>query len=187
MKRVVVLISAILLLFTSIQCLTEGVVILSAPKTSDETNSVSLDDIKPGDKIELKNAILLFGDFSIEDKIKIYGRGGVDSGLEMDYAVFYMDATNLDKSPVSFLKDVEVSVWYNDEYQFGGWAGQFDLDHPYSDQLRDDKNEQFEIAPLYVGHFGFVCPLPNFAVHSDAPLRMVIKLFGEEITYHIRK
>ena len=188
MKRFLSLVLAVLLLCLSIaSAAAEGVVILSAPGMNQDSQPVSLDDVRPGDTAEIESAILKFGDFEILDRIKIYGRGNVESGKEADFAVFYIDVTNLAKIPVDFLKDVEVSVWYNDEYQFGGWAGQFDLDRSYSDQIRDDKGEQFEINPLYVGHYAFVCPLPNFAVTSKAPMRMVIRLMGNEITYNARK
>ena len=186
MKKNITMLLAVLILCMSSYALAESVVILSSPADK-ENQTVDLDDVKPRSTAEISNAILSFGDFEFRDEILIYGRGGVGSGQEADFAVFYMDITNMSKSPVDFLKNAEVSVWYNDEYQFGGWAGQFNLDERYSDNIRDDANEQFAINPLYVGHYAFVCPLPNFAVSTKAPLRMVIKLDGNEITYHIRK
>lgn len=47
--------------------------------------------------------------------------------------------------------------------------------------------DEFEINPLYQGHYLFGCTLPNAVINGSGPLRMVITLDGNEITYNIRE
>ena len=50
-----------------------------------------------------------------------------------------------------------------------------------------DPADNFEIDPMYSGHYVFGCTLPNAVVNSEKPLRMVITIDGNELTYNIRK
>lgn len=45
----------------------------------------------------------------------------------------------------------------------------------------------FAAGPMYTGHYAFGCTLPNAVVNSKKPLRMVITIDGNELTYNIRK
>jgi len=122
------------------------------------------------------------------------------SGDEAEYLVLYADILNTRTVPVDFLENAVVKVVYEDYYEFGGWGFQRDYHNKtdrYSYKLEADKgsqNTRFAIAPedqfkintLYQGHYIFGCTVPNAVVDGEGPLKMVITIDGNEITYVIR-
>ena len=106
-----------------------------------------------------------------------------------------MDILNLQLAPVNFLEQAEVKVVYDDTYEFAGWCYQYNYDNTFSDsEQTQDANtqfvinpaDQFAISPMYTGHYVFGCTLPNSVIESDSPMRMEIKVAGNELTYNIR-
>lgn len=135
------------------------------------------------------------------------------SGTNAEFIVLHVDITNLQKTPVSFLSEGTVKLVYDDGYEFSGWIRQsnydyaqmiyrhsdardltighnpLDLEAPsnYLQSLMLDPENDEPIGMLYTGHFYFGCTVPNEVVTSKKPLRMEIKLGGNDLTYHIRK
>ena len=97
------------------------------------------------------------------------------------------------------MKEVSVKAIYDDVYEYGGWAYQRNYNNGVGNaKLEVDKQkqnsrwvinaaDQFAISPMYEGHFIFGCTLPNAVINSKKPLRLVITIDGNEITYNIRK
>lgn len=120
-----------------------------------------------------------------------------NSGESADFAFLKVDITNLGKKPVAFMQEAKVTVFYNeDEYEFAGWARQFNYDYNTYTQNNDgvetgpaalDPADEFEIATMYTGHFVFGYTLPTAVVNSTESLKMVIELGDNELTYNIRK
>lgn len=124
-----------------------------------------------------------------------------ESGADADYYVLYVDITNTTGNAKNYLSQAEVKVVYEDarEYEFMGWCYQLNHNNRVNDygESSDARNQntrwvidgadQFSIDPMYQGHYLFGCTLPNAVVNSKKPLRMVITIDGNEITYNIRK
>lgn len=129
--------------------------------------------------------------------------GYYTTGNEADFAILRCDLTNTATKSKDFTKNCSVKVVYNNKYEYAGWVYQSNFnngsdDNGYSYDLEEDKGKQnkrwaidkedtFSIDPMYQGHFIFGCTLPNAVINSTKPLKMVITLDGNEITYHIRK
>lgn len=124
------------------------------------------------------------------------------SGADAEYSIFYVDILNTSLSPKDYLANCEVKVIYDDVYEYGGWYYQRNYnntsDDNYNYKISADKGrqninfainaaDQFAIDPMYQGHYIFGCTLPNAVVNSKKPLRMVITIDGNELTYNIRK
>ena len=122
-----------------------------------------------------------------------------ESGNEADYAWLKVEITNLQKIDATFMKDITVKVIYDDDYEYDGWIRQFNYDFSNSEIYRyQEKNtigwpvclspaEEMAIKPMYKGHYAFGCTLPNSVVEDKtAPLRMVITMGNNKLTYNIR-
>lgn len=185
-----------------------GVQVIGGPAT--ESEPVSLDDFKLNTEATIDGyGILLATEFVFKDQLGYYRSGRTDvyntddfyySGNEADYALLKMDITNISTKPRDFLTSCEVKVIYDDVYEYGGWFyqynynnGTYDSSKSGEDRKKQNTNwvinqaDQFAINPMYQGHYVFGCTLPNAVVNSKAPLRMVITIDGNEITYNIRK
>ena len=179
-----------------------GVQLISGPQT--ETEPVSLDDVKLNVEVDIEG----FGTicpllFFYDDYFVIQGGKDYKAGNEADFALFYMDILNTTTKDKEYQKDASVKVIYDDQYEYGGWVYQIDYDynggktwsdsnHPNytgkQNQLYGSKTEnEFAIKPMYLGHYVFGCTLPNAVINSKKPLRMVITIEANEITYNIRK
>ena len=122
------------------------------------------------------------------------------SGKEADYAWLKADIRNLGKIGTKFLADISVKVIYDDDYEYNGWVRQFNYDYHNSELRTDDKEigvigwpacldpkDEMSIGPMYTGHYAFGCTLPNAVVEDkESPLRMVITIGGNTLTYNIR-
>lgn len=122
---------------------------------------------------------------------------------EADYAILRCDLTNTDLKSKDFTKNCTVKVIFNDKYQYEGWVYQNNYNNSSSNDKNDyileedkgkqnkrwaiDKADNFAIEPMYKGHYIFGCTLPNAVIESTKPLKMIITLDGNEITYNIRK
>lgn len=128
-----------------------------------------------------------------------------DSGVNADFAWFMMDITNLQKKSFSFMENASVKVMYQDEYEFAGWVRQVNYDYinygaegrkvsRYDSQTNcpnvvvlDPANVE-AIDMMYTGTYAFGATLPNSVIEdTGSPLRMVITIDGNELTYNIRK
>lgn len=52
-----------------------------------------------------------------------------DSGMNAEFIWLKLDITNLQKEPISFMKNIEVKVTYDGEYEFAGWVRQINYDY----------------------------------------------------------
>ena len=184
-----------------------GVQIIGGQET--ETEPVSLDDIKLGVEVTIDGYGRLTPiAYTVQDTLGFYAQGRSEpsndwwyrSGQEADYVILKMDIVNLAMRDKNFLENVEIKAIYNDKYEYGGWAYQFNYDNKISDwspygEYNKKQNMEFAIAEadifpigsMYQGHYCFGATLPNAVVNAKEPLRMIITIDGNEITYNIRK
>lgn len=185
-----------------------GVQIIGGPDMGAQT--VSLDDMKLNSEAVIDGyGCITLTSFEYVDKLGYYDRGEHDlyydsedlyaSGVEADYALLKADILNTSVTPKSFLTACEVKVIFDDLYEYGGWYDQYDWNNASNDGSNYlnagaqnttwviDKEDRFEIGPMYTGHYAFGATLPNAVINSKKPLRMIITLDGNELTYHIRK
>lgn len=182
----------------------------------EEAVPVSLDDIQLNKEATIDGyAIILPTEFQMADSLGYYqaGKHSIDSsypqidcgyynsGQEAEYALLRMDITNLATISRDFLADCEVKAVYDDTYEYAGWTYQCNYDNETLSKDNKfgedngiqnvrwaiDSEDNFPIEPMYQGHYIFGCTLPNSIVNSKSPLRMEIKIGGNDITYHIRK
>lgn len=209
MKKMLSLILVFSLLLGCSAAMAEmGVQVIGGPDV--KTEPVSLDDVKLNTTVTIDGyADVLFTEFSYKDILGFYLQGRHDvqynnyqyqSGADADYAVLRVDLTNLATRDKQFLENCEVEVVYDDVYEYAGWCYQYN----YNNEPRNDswygsfsniqntefvihKDDVFAIGPMYTGHYAFGCTLPNAVINSKKPLRLVITIDGNEITYNIRK
>ena len=123
-----------------------------------------------------------------------------ESGKEAEFAWLKADITNLQKTAANFMKEITVKIIYDNEYEYDGWVRQFNYDYSKSEIYRHQEttpigwpvclspSDEMSISPMYKGHYAFGCTLPNFVVEDkESPLRMVITIGENTLTYNIRK
>lgn len=190
-----------------------GVKALGNDKTANE--KVSLDNLVVGKEVEIEDyAIVKPTEFGFFDSLGYYNKGSRDIGAygsmyggyyysesEAEFAILRVDLTNTAIEAKDFLKNCSVKVVFNDKYEYEGWSYQSNYDKFANNnyyRLEEDKGkqnkryainsgEQFAINPMYVGHYIFGCTIPNTIVESTKPLKMIITIDGNELTYNIRK
>lgn len=208
MKKVLSVLLTLSLLLGCSAALAEGMGVQVIGGPAAETEPVSLDNIKLNADVEIDGyAILNPTEFQFAEKLGYYQSGFsyiinpyndyYESGADADYAILRMDITNVNAVSRNFLSSCEVKVIYDDTYEYGGWLYQSNYNNDASNYGDDagkqnirwviDNADIFSIDPMYQGHYVFGCTLPNSVVNSKKPLRMVIMLDGNEITYNIRK
>lgn len=123
------------------------------------------------------------------------------SGNDADFTWLKIDVLNLQKSSVDFIKDTTVKAIYDDEYEYDGYLRQFYYDYANSKVTSENKDagvigwpvclspvDEISMGPLYKGHYAVVCQIPNPVIEDkDSPLRVVINMGGNQLTYNIRK
>jgi len=191
-----------------------GVQVIGGPET--EIGPVSLDDVELNVDVEIDGyAILCPTEFAFSGRLGFYLSGHPEpieryildnhyyySGAEAEFAILRVDLTNLATIPRNFLSSCEVKAIFDDKYEYGGWFYQSNYNNGTSTNYKEEyledtgkqnqrwvihEADQFVIDPMYQGHYVFGCTLPNSVVNSKAPLRMIITIDGNEITYNIRK
>ena len=210
MKKILSMLLVLSMLFgCSVAVAEMGVQVIGGPET--ETEPVSLDDLKLNVDAEIENwGIITATAYEVQDGLGYYLSGRSDihdaskdyywSGIEADFAVLYVDILNTAVVDKDFMKDVSVKAVYDDVYEYGGWAYQRNYNNEVYENysLEADRNkqnirwainaaDQFVISPMYEGHYIFGCTLPNAVINGKKPLRLVITIDGNEITYNIRK
>ena len=144
------------------------------------------------------------------DEVCIVNAEWKDSGETAEFALVPMDIVNLGKKEIGFMSEATVTVVYDDDYEFGGWVRQINYDYikrvyfngdgnyhsghaavdgqlAYEQALFLDPGAEEKISTMYTGHYVFGCTLPNEVITSSEPLKMVITLGDNELTYNIRK
>lgn len=152
---------------------------------ADDGEKMVVDDVKFGIAYKIKGfGVVTFTEFSFIDSMGVKDIDHIRSGKEADFAYLKADIRNLAKKEAKFRGTMSVKAVYDDEYDYPGFAGQFNYDRTGEVYLKDE----FSIGPMYTGHYAFFCTLPNFVVQDkSAPLRMIITINGHEFTYNIRK
>jgi len=206
MKKLVAMFLALLMIPCLALAEDMGVQVIGGPE--EETEPVSLDDVKLNVDVEIDGyGILRPTSFEFNNYVMVYPQGRDDtedlynSGNEAEYAILYMDITNTAMSPKDYLANYEVKAVFDDAYEYAGWAYQQNYDNrkwdawneyaPYAQKQNVlygiNAADNFPINPMYQGHYLFGCTLPNAVVNSKKPLRLEIKIDGNEIVYNIRK
>ena len=194
MKKTFILLLALFMCLTGIFADNTGVQVIGGKKVQAETVASTQDNMKLNEEIEVEGVgIVKPTSFEINDSFlslehkNPYGRTySAKSGTEAEYAILRVDITNTNKEAKSFHEECTVTVSFdNDEYIFGGLVYQYKYD--WSNGAVLDGRDKFAIEPFYQGHYAFVCTLPNYVVNSKKPLSMTITIFGQAITYVIRK
>lgn len=121
-----------------------------------------------------------------------------DSGMNAEFVWLKLDITNLQKEPISFMKNIEVKVTYDGEYEFAGWVRQINYDYNiicyrYGSTTKggativmNPANEE-AINPMYTGTYVIGCTLPNSVFEDKAPLNIEIDIAGNQLTYQVKK
>ena len=121
-----------------------------------------------------------------------------DSGMNAEFVWLKLDITNLQKEPISFMKNIEVKVTYDGEYEFAGWVRQINYDYNIICYRRNSNtrgggtvvmnpaNEE-AINPMYTGTYVIGCTLPNSLFEDKAPLNIEIDIAGNQLTYQVKK
>ena len=213
MKKILSMLLVLMMLLTTSAALADGmgVQVIGGPET--ETAPVSLDDIKLNEEVDIEGwGKLVLTACEVQDGLGYYQAGstkvyvytnGYDyywSGQEAEFIIVYADILNTQLKDKNYMEDVSVKAIYDDIYEYAGWTYQRNYNNKCNDGATidaDKKNQntrwaineadQFAIAPMYEGHYIYGCTLPNAVVNSKKPLRLVITIDGNELTYNIRK
>lgn len=122
-----------------------------------------------------------------------------DSGMNAEFLWLKMDVTNLQMKAIPFMGEITVKVVYADEYEFAGWVRQINYDYNkncYRYGVETNGGGTVVINPaneeaidmMYTGTYVFGCTLPNSVIEDkSAPLRVEIKLGGNDLTFNVRK
>ena len=151
---------------------------------ADDGEKLKIDDVTFGKAYKIKGYVVItFNEFSFVDSIGQVHTRNIESGNEADIALLKAGIRNLQKKEANFLGSISVQAVYDDEYEYNGHIGQFNYNRSQAEFAPD-----FSIGPMYTGHYGFFCNIPNYPVQDkSAPLRMIITIDGHEFTYHICK
>ena len=209
MKKFVSILIVFSMLLGAFAALAEmGVQVIGGAET--ETEQVSLDDIKLNTEVEIEGwGTLTFTAYEVQDGLGYYRAGNKKvydsrdyyrSGKEAEFIVIYADILNTNLKDKNYMENVTIKAVYDDVYEYAGWTYQRNYNngtYSWADMDADVDNQntrwaineadQFAIAPMYEGHYIYGCTLPNAVVDSKKPLRMVITIDGNELTYNIRK
>lgn len=211
MKKILSMLLVLSMLLSASAALAEGmeVQVIGGPET--ETEPISLDDLKLEIKAEIEGwGDLTFTAYEVQDGLGYYRSGKTDvysasndyywSGKEAEFSVLYADILNTQLKDKNYLENVSVRAVYDDTYEYAGWFYQRNYNNgTYKyDSLEVDRNkqntrwvinaaDQFTISPMYEGHYIFGCTLPNAVISGNKPLKLIITIDGNEITYNIRK
>lgn len=208
MKRMIGLLAALVLVMVPFGALADGmgVQIIGGDDLASET--ASLDDLQIGVAAEAESwGTVTITDCRFQDVLYQYKEGKhevagnwncFNSGNEADYLIVKLDILNNTKAERDYLSNIEVKAVFMDDVEFAGWSYQYNWDNGIKDKEWEDLNgiqnkefvidpaDQFAIMPYYIGHYCFGCTLPNTVVTSKEPLRLEVKIDGNELTYNVR-
>ena len=208
MKKLVTLVLCLMMLLTS-AAFAEGMGVQVIGGPAVETEPVSLDDFKLEVDVEIDGYGILRGtSFEFQDLLGYYKKGNELDGYnhtyysnqEADFAILRMDITNTALRAHNFIGACEVRAVYDEVYEYAGWFYQSNYNNRndnwsgytcdrnnQSRRYAIHKDDVFPIDPMYQGHYIFGCTLPNAVINSKKPLKLIITIDGNEITYNIRK
>ncbi len=210
MKKIISTLLAITLFLGCVSVIAEGMGVQVIGGPVEEAEPVNLDDLKLNVEAEIpKWGILKLTGYEVADGLGYYRSGRRDvynstdyywSGNEAEYVIVYADILNTALADKNYMEHVAVKVVFDDVYEYGGWSYQRNYNNSNSNgaSLDADKKKQnsrwainasdiFNIGPMYEGHYIYGCTLPNAVINSKKPLKMIITIDGNEITYNIRK
>lgn len=188
-------------------------IVLALSYLTEDTPGARLDDLHVNDRITIDNwGTLQITSVRAQDKLGYfkagqYGRNSgdfqnyYDSGIETEYVVLKMSIVNQSDYKMNYLQNFSVRLVFNDTYQYGGWAYQYNYANGTStsryvneeDCGRQnsnyviDKSDNFTIAPGEKGYYCFGCTVPNAVLEMSGTLQLVIEVDGHKITHNIRK
>ncbi len=184
-KELFLVVLAVLLTFGSV--FAQGIQVIG----SDQQNFAveSFDDIKIGDEFKIDD----WGIIRIIDDLKYdsyydgegYQCGSYDGIEKADEIGLYINIINLSLAPKDFLKDVNVIMNYNDQYEINGYWQESKKSGGGTGCVYE-KNRS-ALAPFFEGFFWFGAKVPDYIVNDSKPLRLEITIDDVELTYYIRK
>lgn len=213
MKKIILMMLVLTVLF-SVPVTAEAMGVQAVGGPDSQSEPVSLDDVKLNVEAEIDGyGIFLPNEFEFADRLGFYCQGYNEvnfnngnwcyqSGNDAEYAILRVDITNTALGQRDFLANCEVKAVYDDVYEYAGWCYQVNYDNKISTNALydygEDKGKQntrwvineadnFSIGPMYTGHYVFGCTLPNSIVNAKKPLKLIITIDSNEITYNIRK
>ena len=155
--------------------------LIGGPENNTETGPVSLDDVKLGTELVIEGYGKLTPiNFTYTDWFP-YEEKDYDS----KYAQLTIDILNTTTGGKNYISTCGVKMIFDDKYEYAGWACQYDYDSSTDTPVASEAI--FVINPLYIGHYAFVCKIPKAVAERKAPLKMIINLDDNEITYNVRK
>lgn len=202
MKKLLSLVLASLLVLslgTPALALDLGVIQIGGPEEETSTN------VEPGSmEIKLNDTLTIdgWGEITLTkadyyDSYMLYSSEGwwhdYYSGVEAEYVVVYLDVVNTGLKAHDFLAEASssstpaVKVVYKDVYEYEGAGYQVNQDWDEDGLIGLNPDLDFPIEPMYVGHYMFVCKLPNAVVERKDSLSMIFTMDENEFTYFIRK
>ena len=124
-------------------------------------------------------------------------RKGYQSGEDAELAVLYVDITNLDTKAKDFLKKCKVNLKYEDKYDYEGFSLQYNpsvvnafFKEP-ANEVSIHPDDNFPIDPLYTGHYGFVCKVPNMVVEhvgdKNTEIKLEINIDDHNLIYYVNE
>lgn len=187
MKKLVSLVTLLVMLMTMAGAMAEGVVVIKSPQQQVEEEPVDMKNIKLGKDIDIEGyGVIRPVSCEFVDKIVVDYYNEFSSGDEAQYLLLIVEILNTQYVNASYYDNVAVSASFGDGYEFGGWKRQYKKST--STEVFKNANESFEISPLYKGKYAFVVTVPNYVVDTPAPLSITVKLTDEiEMTYIMRK
>ena len=186
MKRIMVLIAALVLSCTVFSSFAEGVIILSSPDINTSSGNSSPDDMKLGEPIDMGDRIYTPQKYETKDKIWKIGSRYVESGSEAEFLTLWIDVLNFSNKEQLFFKDAQVVATYESDrgsYQFGGNICQCEES---CGDIYHEADYMQPIQPLYNGYYLIYCAVPNFVINNPGELKLEITTGSTKLTYFVR-
>ena len=117
------------------------------------------------------------------------------AGMEADYLVIYLDIINTGLTAHDFMAGAlsnadttpMVKVVYKEVYEYKGKGFQVNQDWDDDGLIGLDSDLNYPVEPMYVGHYMFVCKLPNAVIERKDSLSVTFCVDENDFTYTIRK
>ena len=186
MKRIMVLLVALILSCTVFSAFAEGVIILSSPDMNRSSGNSSLDDMKLGEPIDTGDRIYTPQKYETKDMIQTTAYDYIKSGAEAEFLTLWIDVLNFSNKEQILLHDAQIVATYESDrgaYQFGGNIYQcLESCGPVKYNAENMK----PIQPLYNGYYLIYCAVPNFVINNAGELKLEITSGTTKLTYFVR-
>ena len=209
MKKLLSLLLAVILvlaLTAPAMAVDMGVVQIGGPEEEVPETAVEFTPHDAGDSTEIKlNETIDIPDWGeitvtkvdVFDSYRLYYKKGwsdeYESGVEADFVILYLDIVNTGLVPHDYLAEAPaysmpvVRVVYKDAYEYEGKAFQVNQDWNSDGLIGMESDLNYPIKPMYVGHYMFLCKLPNAVIERKDSLRMTFIIDENSFTYTVRK